>query len=219
MLSSLISNLIWGSSEPEPAEENGGAGDTEIEHSASEEAGDWLLITCQGRKSSSECSSRVNSVSDIESICSDGSWVIAPAPTFRESPSQSCEVFNPLEDLLIEHPTMSVYHQHSDRTDSNINEQLDNDVQNPPGGAENAVRNRELVLLQNRQRQQVAMHLHLPATVNTRRSARTLPPSKPPHLTRKALRRHNGSGARGKTGKKQVYRVPKCYLKAGKRRC
>ena len=160
----------------------------------------------------------MNSVSDMESICSDGSWVITPAPTFRETSSQSCEVFDPLEDLLIEHPTMSVYHQH---TDGNINErQLDNDVRNPPGGgAENAVRNRELVLLQNRQRQQVAMHLHLPLTVNTRRSAKALPPGKPPRLTRKALRRHNSSGARGKTGKKQVYRVPKCYLKAGKRRC
>lgn len=48
MLPSLISNLIWGASEPE---ENGeGVKEEEVEHSTSEEAGDWVLISCEKSK-------------------------------------------------------------------------------------------------------------------------------------------------------------------------
>jgi len=65
--------------------------------------------------SNSGHSSRTYSLSesDCESVTSDGSWVITPAPTFRgpKSGQPACDVFHPLEDLLIEHPTMSVYHQ------------------------------------------------------------------------------------------------------------
>ncbi len=40
MLPSFVSNLIWG---PPAEEESGGAS---LEHSTSEEPGDWLLISC-----------------------------------------------------------------------------------------------------------------------------------------------------------------------------
>ncbi len=40
MLPSFVSNLIWGA--PESEEKHG----TVVEHSTSEEPGDWLLVSC-----------------------------------------------------------------------------------------------------------------------------------------------------------------------------
>jgi len=45
MLPSVISNLIWGSTESE--EGSGPAKQIEFDHSTSEETGDWVLITCK----------------------------------------------------------------------------------------------------------------------------------------------------------------------------
>ncbi len=45
----------------------------------------------------------------MESMASDGSWVLMPATTFTGGPATAPT--HPMEDLLIEHPTMSVYQQ------------------------------------------------------------------------------------------------------------
>lgn len=179
--------------------------------------------------SNSGHSSRTYSLSesDCESVTSDGSWVITPAPTFRgpKSGQPVCDVFHPLEDLLIEHPTMSVYHQVKS-SNSNVESEEERGSQ----GNENERTlvlhhdhqrsmncNRELVLLQNRQRQQLAMHMQLPLTVQQYPTYKDLPPGKPPRVSRKALQRHNANSLR--SNKSRVYRVQKCCFKAGRRRC
>jgi len=40
----------------------------------------------------------------------DECWLVTPPPCFMGSPQQAVVMSNPLEDLLIEHPSMSVYH-------------------------------------------------------------------------------------------------------------
>ena len=171
----------------------------------------------------SEHNSHINSDCDCDS---ESSWVITPAPTFRES-SQSNDIFHPMEDLLIEHPTMSVYH-HARTTGgvSNSNEQLTNinhasedgaQGETPTGRGGHENQNRELVLLQNRLRHQVAVQMAIPLVPVRQQSPRTLLPYKPPKLTRKALKRHNTNSC-GQKGK-QSYRVQKCWFKAGRRRC
>lgn len=65
MLSSLLSNLLWGSQE-EPA----GTPEAEIEHSASEEAGDWLVITAARPGESTGSSSGKTALSlSVASYC------------------------------------------------------------------------------------------------------------------------------------------------------
>ena len=49
MLPSFLTNLFWAQSQEGEREETGnnGCGALAVEHTASEEAGDWLLITTQ----------------------------------------------------------------------------------------------------------------------------------------------------------------------------
>ena len=49
MLPSFLTNLFWAQSQEGEREEtaNNGCGALAVEHTASEEAGDWLLITTQ----------------------------------------------------------------------------------------------------------------------------------------------------------------------------
>ena len=183
----------------------------------------------------------VNQDCDGESNCSDSSWVITPAPVFQGSSlTPPIDSTHPLEDLLIEHPTMSVYCRHGD--DNNLNEQTDavSDTTNdhlqssepaPPRdnnlNNEQRQQNRELVLQQNRQRQQLALHMQLP--LGGRRPVLRPPPPppgavyglKPQQLTRRALRRQNtNTSARHRGGKlHQGNRIQKCSFKAGRRRC
>ena len=173
-------------------------------------------------------SSQTHTESDHDSVCSDGSWVITPAPTFQgpKSGQSVGEAFHPLEDLLIEHPTMSVYHHvisgNVDREEENDHEENDHEEnenerallqEDDPQSSIN--HNRELVLLQNRQRQQLAIHMQVPLTAKQYPSHKALP--KPPKMSRKALRRHNTNNLR--SNKSRTVRVQKCCFKAGRRRC
>ena len=164
--------------------------------------------------------SRLNSESDIESISSEGSWIITPAAPFRPS-SHSHEIFHPLEDLLIEHPTMSVYHHvESDNTEKQTPDNQETTATDSVGeheGRRNANRsicnNRQLVMLRNRQRQQLAAHLQVPLTVAQQPKA--CPARRPPKLTRRALRRQNINLFK----EKPAYRIQKSSFRAGRRRC
>lgn len=158
-----------------------------------------------------------NSQCDLDSVCSDASWVVTPAPTFKRStgPTQQDEVPHPLEDLLIEHPTMSVYRENSSSSDEAENVNRENtDAEVVDEGNEELNQNRELVLLQNQQRQQLAAHMQIPLAGKKKASPPRNGSNHPPKLTRRALKRHNPMSRQG--GK---YQVQKCSFKAGRRRC
>ncbi len=129
-----------------------------------------------------------------------------------------------MEDLLIEHPTMSVYHA---RTSG---ERLSDDLQSPGTGNtlaglleqeqnantnrnQNTPTNRQLVLLRNRQRHQLAAHLQIPLIMA--QNPRATLAAKPPKLTRRALRRQNVNLFRGG---KLANRLQKNTFRPGRRR-
>ena len=155
---------------------------------------------------------------DRESVCSDGSWIITPAPTFRATASETVtETGRSLENLLIEHPTMSVYGHVSLREDEEaaVREEREREQQ------QQRARAREMVLVRNRQRYQVARQLQLPVGSNHNHQAgEAAAKSKTDTLrvTRKIARRHNNVRQRNARGR-QVMNVKKCSFVAGRRRC
>ena len=153
---------------------------------------------------------------DGDSVLSDGSWIITPAPTFRHSTGEIHDTFHPLEDLLIEHPTMSVYRHHNSNALGNINEEIHEEgtnmnLQEPHQNKNRDNQNHELVLVRNRQRHQLAVEMQIPPSLVSPRAP--VHGNKPPRLTRRALKRHNTNR------KHQGNRIPKCSFKAGRRRC
>lgn len=212
MLSSMLSKFFFGA--PKEKEEESVDNEQILERtSIREENGDWLLISCE---SSGNNNSRVNSECDLDSVCSDSSWVITPAPTFRRSAGHTYpnETANPLEDLLIEHPTMSVYRQNSQNHENENTADMEAE-RTTPNTDEQWNQNRKLVLHQNRQRQQLAAYLQIPLTRNVLGTpSKSSQATKHPKVTRKAIKRHNGASRLGI--KRQVQ---KCGFKAGRRRC
>ena len=159
-------------------------------------------------------------------MCSDGSWVVTPAPTFRVTGNHSTtDATHPLENLLIEHPTMSVYGQVPDRGERDAGNE--GNVRTEGGERRTDVRERqvaraqaEMIQLRNRQRYQVAVQLQLPITNNrnhgTDPSTKTVKP--PLRVTRKGTRRHNQNKHKTARGKQNLS-VKKCSFVAGRRRC
>lgn len=209
MLPSFVANLLWGPStqEDEPGEV--------AEHYCSEEAEDWLLVTNHRAASGSPSTghgSRLNSDyddCDAQSVLSDGSWVITPAVTFGGT--EPCEAADPLEDLLIEHPTMSVYHSAcSHDIAGQPSNEIDPSAAQVNSNAENHIR--ELVQIRNRHRHELATQLQIPLTAGgVGVSKKPLDRNTPPRLTRRALKRHNAN-------KVKPSKIQKCSFKAGKRR-
>lgn len=153
--------------------------------------------------------SHISSECDVDSVCSDSSWVITPRPTFQRSAGSSAQAAHPLEDLLIEHPTMSVYRQNSTNEVASVaaeSDNMDEDI-------EERNQNHELALVQNRQRQQLAAHMNIPLN-EAKRPAPKGGSDKPLKLTRRALKRHNPMSRIG-----AKHQVQKCGFKAGRRRC
>lgn len=164
---------------------------------------------------------------DRESVASDGSWIITPAPTFRASSNENMtQSGHPLENLLIEHPTMSVY-RHVPRTEGGQeDEEMEDERVREEREREELERARaearEIALVRNRQRYQVAMQLELPLAVGGNRNTHsTTKPSKTDKLrvTRKTAKRQNKT--RMARGKQQQFTttVKKCSFVAGRRRC
>eukprot|EP00731_Ephydatia_muelleri_P027079 Em0018g1179a len=119
--------------------------------------------------------------SDNESVCSDASWVVAPAPRFRDSP-ETTNAGHPLENLLIEHPAMSVYGQiqvGSDTIVPTADVQLVTTVSEQAGQAP------------NRQRRQVALHMDVPPKMPIAATQRVQ--FKHPKLSRASITRHNAT--------------------------
>ena len=171
------------------------------------------VLSSETNSQESEC--------DKESVCSDGSWIIAPAPTFRAATGGGSETLteagHSLENLLIEHPTMSVYGLHQGTEEGG-------------GGREEREREqeraraqaREMVLLRNRQRYQVARQLHVPVGSNRNHQTESIakPKTDTLRVTRKSARRGNNVRQRNTRGcSRQVMSIKKCSFVAGRRRC
>lgn len=151
----------------------------------------------------------------MDSVCSEESWIVTPAATFSGSNLPNFETFHSMEDLLIEHPAMSVYQpHHSDDSDEPKNsDEIKSQVENE--NECNRLERQALVLMRNRQRQEVATHLQV-QQVDEGWSSRSsyLPSSKPPRLTRGALKRQNINLFKGK----HISKAVKACRKAGRRR-
>lgn len=107
---------------------------------------------------------------------------------------------------------MSIYHQNSANEADSINrDTTDSEVIDETNEEQN--QHRELVLLQNRQRQQIATQMQVPLAIEKRALPKGVS-SNPPKLTRRALKRHNPMSRHG-----AKYQVQKCGFKAGRRRC
>lgn len=159
---------------------------------------------------------------DLESACSDGSWTITPAPTFRVTGNHTdADTAHPLENLLIEHPTMSVYGQVPEEGEGTRDEEEDDRKSENDREQERArAQAREMVRLRNRQRYQVAVQLQLPMRNNQNNCAEQLTKTikTPLRVTRKGAQRHNQTKQKTARGKQNLH-VKKCSFVAGRRRC
>lgn len=146
---------------------------------------------------------------------SDSSWVIAPSPRFCTLSTPNSTSHEALENLLIEHPTMSVYAQHaaptSEPSNGNDNAKNDDRTQTQESGENN--KNARVAL---RYQRQLAHHLGVSQPGH---KAEALPAVISPKvkLTRKGLHRHNKNYIQVTRGKK-CYRIQQCAMKGGRRR-
>ena len=145
---------------------------------------------------------------DVDSLCSDESWVVTPSLTFTGANTPAAAT-GPMEDLLIEHPAMSVYggpSPHSDHGDEVDNTELERLRQE----------RQTMVMLRNRQRQEVAHQLQVPPVEESWVRGPNPGSGRQARLTRRALKRQNINSHKGG---KQVNKVQKMSRKPGKRRC
>ena len=248
---SYLSSLVWGAQEETDAENA-----SEIQHSTHEEAGEWLVVTTGPEQTGESASNKSGkpipstvdadktppfppdttsqeSECDHESVLSDRSWVITPTPMFRATHDGTVtDASHPLENLLIEHPTMSVYDQvpresaTEQRAATNVgaDEQMDEEKEEEEREQQRTraqAQAREMVLLRNRQRYQVAVQLQVPP-VHQNRNQNTEQSGKmakmPLRVTRKTTRRHNNTRLKSARGRQNLS-VKKCSFVAGRRRC
>jgi len=125
---------------------------------------------------------------------------------------------------------MSVYRQNSRQDDVNGDDKEmgeDNgegatgareEIEQTDGEEVNERWNRAIVMQQNRHRQQLAAHLQiaLPTSTIYNSSSTKKAKNEHPHVSRRALKRHNTSTTAHLAVKRQV---KKCSFKAGRRRC
>ena len=143
--------------------------------------------------------------------------MVTPSPRFRIR-STPPDTHSSRENLLIEHPTMSVYTQRpSSATRSDHEDEIDNqETQDSTAGPQTT----ELVLrtqatrAEQTRRLQLATQLGIPMHVS--KPPLQISQAKPPG--RKIMHRQNQSHIRVVRGKK-TYKIQHCGVKAGRRRC
>ncbi|XP_014261544.1 tumor protein p53-inducible nuclear protein 2 [Cimex lectularius] len=112
MLTNLASYLLgYGDSAPAPQEPQSSSPeskDDDIRLKVSEtEEDEWLMVdTLEGARS------RRSSTASLPCFPMEESWFVTPPPCFTSTGPVMVET-SPLENLLIEHPSMSVYHHRS----------------------------------------------------------------------------------------------------------
>ena len=153
---------------------------------------------------------------DASSVCSemsDSSWVIAPSPRFRTLSTPNSTSHEALENLLIEHPTMSVYAQHAPPTSepSNSNDNATTDYRTKNQVSKENMNARVVIPHQR----QLAYHLGVSQPGHKVEALPVIPPKV--KLTRKALHRQNKNYIQVTRGKK-CYRIQQCVMKGGRRR-
>ncbi|XP_046675867.1 tumor protein p53-inducible nuclear protein 2 isoform X1 [Homalodisca vitripennis] len=123
MLNSLASYL-FGYQEPSPAQAIDSAAQRlsaepdlpsarQTSSSAESDEDDWLLVEASAIENDENMSavriSRSASLSSLPCQPMEESWFLTPPPCFTSTAPSGLET-SPLENLLIEHPSMSVYH-------------------------------------------------------------------------------------------------------------
>lgn len=181
MLPSFIRSFLWGSEEHcFPV--------TNEEHFVTEQQDDWLLISEQDT---------IEKTCETLSECSENSqgWVVTP-PSCGQGEGEAR--YNSLDDLLIEHPSMSVY--------------FTNTIQDPPHEEENRVALRPLP--------QGVQPAH--PVVRTPTDYAQTNTNKIPKVTKKSTKRHNqqrnNSGKQSKALRKCQALRQGCF-NAGRRHC
>ena len=113
---------------------------------------------------------------------------------------------------------MSIYRENSINEDEseeymNREAEVDDSITNTNTNTEEQNRNHQLIL-QNRQRQQLATVMQIPLSHQGLGGGSKLERKNPPKLTRRALKRRNSALRIG-----VKHQVQKCGFKAGRRRC
>lgn len=141
---------------------------------SSDDGSDFQDIRLHSQLSGRQLLTRTSSSSSLPSINNmEESWFVTPPPCFTSAGPIHMET-SPLENLLIEHPSMSVYHQHvhnrqqryaaSIRTVSPPSEEgmIEEEEEEAPGGDDIQVEQRpiirpnRLLALQQQQKKQIA---------------------------------------------------------------
>lgn len=127
-----------------------------------------------------------------------------------------------MENLLLEHPTMSFYVQRQDPLppdEQKREAQNEQTFTQDPSKMQVAIRNqnRQVVLYQNHARQQLAAQLGIPWEAP--KPPQNEPAAGPAHPkpTKKSLKKHNENMIRVTRGKK-AFKIHHCGVKAGRRR-
>lgn len=119
---SALSSLIWGSEQEET--------NVETTHQNIDEhvevENDWIYIQPKDKPLSRKHKLRTAHFDDAASTTSEASttagmeesWLVTPPQCFNDKLKRSRTEFNPMENLLIEHPSMSIYHAKDETTAS-----------------------------------------------------------------------------------------------------
>jgi len=115
---SVITSFIWGTEQEEPTiNENKSSNQNIDEHLEVEN--EWIYIQPNKEKSvSRKHKLRTAHFDDAASTTSEAStvagmeesWLVTPPQCFNDKLKRNRTEFSPMENLLIEHPSMSIYH-------------------------------------------------------------------------------------------------------------
>ena len=157
-------------------------------------------------------------INENESVCSEASeqsWIVEPSPRFRSSKhGPSLLPHHSLEDLLIEHPNMSVYAGATATPTGNPGNE--NNSNRDPKNMQLQLRNQntQLVLYRNHVRQQLAAGLGIPVCPETIQKQQIDASS----TSNKKSGGKKHSYIKVSRGKK-AFKIHQCGVKAGRRRC
>jgi len=117
---SAITSLIWGTEQEEPAEKT--QQQPIDEHLEVEN--EWIYIQPKDKSHSRKHKRRTAHFDDAASTTSDASttagmeesWLVTPPQCFNGKLKRNKTKMSPMENLLIEHPSMSIYHGNEEPT-------------------------------------------------------------------------------------------------------
>lgn len=114
---SALTSLIWGTEEDTPnTDTNFKNKETDSEHVEVEN--EWIFIqprreqslTRKPRRRAAHFDDGASTTSEVSSPGMEESWLVTPPQCFNGSLKRPRTEVSPMENLLIEHPSMSIYH-------------------------------------------------------------------------------------------------------------